>query len=322
MSARKRIAWGLLASLGLAVGIGPLLVPIPPLADTVPPQELADPDSRFVTVNGLKVHYKIAGRGEPVFVLLHGFGASVFSWRKVMPELAELGTVVAYDRPAFGLTERPLRWQGPNPYAFETQVDLLIGLMDALGVRRAILVGHSAGAPVAFQAALAHPERVQALVVVGPAIYADGGPPAWLRPLLRLPQAQHLGLLIVRELLIRRGDALIRSAWHDPQRVDAETLAGYRKPLRAENWDRALWELVVASRPSRLRDRLGEISVPVLVITGDDDRLVPPDQSRRLAQALPYARLVLLPACGHVPQEECPEAFMQAVRQHLDFLAP
>jgi pimeloyl-ACP methyl ester carboxylesterase len=322
VSARKRIALGFLVSLGMAVGIGPLLIPLPPLPDTVPPQELADPDSRFLAVNGLKVHYKMAGRGEPVFVLLHGFGASVFSWRKVMPELAASGTAVAYDRPAFGLTERPLRWQGPNPYALETQVDLLIGLMDALGVRRAILMGHSAGARVAFQTALTYPERVQALVAVGPAIYAGEGVPTWLQPVLRLPQARRLGLLIVRELLAQRGDALIRSAWHDPRLVDAETIAGYRKPLRVENWDQALWELVVAGRPSRIDDRLEEITVPVLVITGDDDRLVPPDQSQRLARALPDARFVILPNCGHVPQEECPEAFMQAVRQHFNFLAP
>jgi pimeloyl-ACP methyl ester carboxylesterase len=87
--------------------------------------------------------------------------------------------------------------------------------------------------------------------------------------------------------------------------------------LRAEDWDRALWELTAASHPLGLEDRLDEIGVPVLVITGDDDRIVPTEQSVRLASELPDAKLVVIPDCGHVPHEECPEAFLKAVRAFL-----
>ncbi|MBC8263534.1 MAG: hypothetical protein H8E47_05355 [Anaerolineales bacterium] len=105
------------------------------MEDTVPPQQLADPDSRFVDINGLQVHYKMAGQGGPALVLLHGFGASVFSWREVMEPLAEIGTVIAFDRPAFGLTERPVpgEWEGESPYRAEAQVELTVGLLDELG---------------------------------------------------------------------------------------------------------------------------------------------------------------------------------------------
>ena len=77
-------------------------------------------------------------------VLLHGFGASVFSWRDVMAPLAELGRVVGFDRPAYGLTQRPLpgEWMGENPYSADAQVTLTLGLMNELGVDRAILVGN------------------------------------------------------------------------------------------------------------------------------------------------------------------------------------
>lgn len=321
MLTRGRVVLGLSIAVGLIVVVGPLLVPVPPLTDTVPPRQLADPDSRFAQVNGVTLHYKVAGQGEPVFVLLHGFGASVFSWHKVMPELAALGKVVAYDRPAFGLSERPLQWAGQNPYSPEAQVDQLFGLMDTLGIERAILVGNSAGGTVALRAALARPERVQAVIAVDAAVYGTGGAPGFIRPLLRTPQLRRLGPLIVRRL-IRRGDDLIRQAWHDPSRIDPATWEGYHKPLRAQNWDRALWELVAASRAGDLADRLAELTLPVLVITGDDDRIVPTEQSLHLAQDLPHARLVVLPNCGHLPQEECPEDFLQAVREHLDFLIP
>ena len=116
--------------------IGPFLVPVPPLEDVVPPQELADPDSHFIDVDGTAVHYKQYGVGQPVMILLHGFGASVFSWREVGEPLAAYGTVLAYDRPAFGLTERPLPdiRRRENAYDLPSQVDLLFGFMDALGV--------------------------------------------------------------------------------------------------------------------------------------------------------------------------------------------
>lgn len=307
--------WWLICGTGLLllVLVGPFLVPVPPPEGTVPPEALADPDSRFVEINGLRVHYKMIGQGEPVFVLLHGFGASLYSWNAVFAPLGEMGTVIAYDRPAFGLTERPLNWEGENPYSPQSQVDLLLGLLDHFGVERAILVGNSAGGTVAMNFTLQHPDRVRALILVAPAVYIGGGMPGALRWLLRTPQMRHLGPLLVRQIQTR-GPQLIELAWYDPSRVPPETLALYKKPLQAENWDRALWELTVVSEPSGLADRLGEFTLPVLVVTGDTDRIVPTEQSVRLAEELPNAQLVVIPQAGHVPHEECPDLFLQAVR--------
>jgi len=301
--------------------VGPFLVPVPPLENTVPPEQLADPDSRFINVDDLRVHYKITGEGEPTLILLHGFGASTFSWREVMEPLGEVGTVIAFDRPAFGLTQRPLSWEeGENPYTPQAQVAILVGLMDQLNVDQAVLVGNSAGGTVAANAALHHPDRVSALVLVDAAIYEGGGAPSWVRPLLNTPQMDHLGPLLARQLEAR-GDAFIDSAWHDPGKITPEIRAGYREPLRAQNWDRALWELTKASRELSLDQRLDEITMPSLVITGDDDRIVPTEQSIRLARELPQAELVVIPDCGHLPHEECPEPFLDAVERFLRELA-
>ena len=152
----------ILTVLVLIVLIGPFLIPVPPLENTVPVEQLVDADSKFVEVNGVNVHYKTWGEGAPTFVLLHGFGASVFSWHEVVEPLAQYGTVIAYDRPAFGLTERPLEWEGESPYGPQAQVDIVIGLMDALKVEKATLVGNSAGGTVSMQVALQYPERVDA----------------------------------------------------------------------------------------------------------------------------------------------------------------
>lgn len=303
--------------------VGPFLIPVPPLEDTVPPEQLADADSHFVEVEGITLHYKQKGEGDPVLVLLHGFGASTFSWREVMTPLAEKGTVIAFDRPAFGLTERPLRdteaWPGYNPYSYAAQPRLTVGLMDALNVESAILVGNSAGGTVAMLTALAYPERVEALILVDAAVYVGGGTPALIRPLLNTPQMRHLGPLIARRIR-DWGVEFGRSAWHDPDKIPPEFWEGYQRPLMAENWDRALWELTSSSRRPDLPARLEELTLPTLVITGDDDRIVPTEESVRLAQEMPNADLVVLSECGHVPQEECPEPWLDAVDEFVNRL--
>jgi pimeloyl-ACP methyl ester carboxylesterase len=318
---KKRIALVFVAILLLVLLVGPFLVPVPPLEGTRPPQALADPDSQFLEINGLSVHVKTRGQGEPVFVLLHGFGASLYSWQAVMEPFSQLGTVIAYDRPAFGLTERPLSWEGQNPYGPEAQVALVIGLLDHFGIQQAILVGNSAGGTVAMQTALAHPERVSALILVDPAVYNGGGAPSWTRLLFSTPQMRHLGPLVARQILTR-GPELIETAWHDPSQIPPETIVLYRKPLQAENWDKALWELTLASHASGLAERLKEFSLPVLVITGDDDRIVPTADSIRLAGELPDAQLTVIPDAGHVPHEERPAAFMKAVLDFLKTMTP
>ncbi len=316
-----RTAAGGVIGVSLLVLVGPFLVPVPPLPDVHPPEELADADSRFVEAGGLRLHYKTAGAAQDdmPLLLLHGFGASLFSWHKVMPALGERRLTVAFDRPAFGLTERPLpgEWgKGQNPYTLQAQAAQAVALLDALNISRAVWVGHSAGGTVALLAALTYPERVGALVLVAPAVYADGGFPAWLSPLLHTPQARHLGPLLARSLQ-KRGPQIIEMAWHDPAQITVEDLAGYTRPLQAENWDRALWELTLARQPVRLPDRLDQIAVPVLVITGDDDRIVPTGQSVRLAQALPQAQLIMASSCGHLPHEEKPDEFLAAVFEWL-----
>ncbi len=145
----------------------PLVVPIPDL-DTKPLSELTDPDSQFVRIDNLNVHYKQAGTGSPAIILLHGFGASEFSFREVMEPLSSIGSVYAYDRPGFGLTDRPLaeEWNDENPYSLRGQKQMLLDFMNEMGIEKAVLVGNSAGGTVATLIALENPEKVSALILV------------------------------------------------------------------------------------------------------------------------------------------------------------
>jgi pimeloyl-ACP methyl ester carboxylesterase len=321
---RRSRVWRILlfvfAGLVVLLVVVPYLIPIPRLENTVPPEQLADADSAFGTIEGLRFHFKLLGSGSPTFVLLHGFGASLFSWREVLAPLSRKGSVLAYDRPAFGLTERPLQWQGDNPYALSSQLEQLVAWLDRLQATEAILVGNSAGGTIAAEMALRYPERVQALILVDPAIYDSGGISWFVRSLLQFPPFRRLGPLLVRSIG-SNGIDLLKSAWHDPTQITPEILAGYQKPLQADDWDRALWEFTLANVGSDLGDRLRELEVPTLVLTGDDDRIVPTEQSVRAASEIPGAKLVVIPNCGHVPQEEKPQEFLSALEEFLVHLS-
>jgi pimeloyl-ACP methyl ester carboxylesterase len=338
---RIKVSLWILALLAAFILVGPLLVPVAPLAGLKPARELAWPGSAWVRVGALDVHVEAwldgaarttsdrhlsppAAAPARAYALLHGFGASTRSWNQVLPWLSEAALAVAHDRPAFGLTDRPLgeRWTAEtNPYGTAAQVGTTLGVLDALGIDRAVLFGHSAGGTIAVQMALQHPERVAGLVLVAPAVYAGGGAPGWSRAILNTPQMARLGPLIARQFGGEQGEAFLRSSFFDPGKLTPEILAAYRHPLQVEGWDLALWELVKSSRESTVANALANVRVPVLVITGAEDAIVPAEQSQRLAQDLVGvpggAAYIELAGCGHLPHEECAAAFETAVRGWL-----
>lgn len=294
-----------------------------PAPGTVPPQALAGPDGRFTTLADVEVHHQVAGPDDgPAVVLLHHFYGSVATWRHSLDALADPYRVAAFDRPGFGLTERPQRdeWGERNPYTRAASVGVTLDLLDELEARDAVLVGASAGGTVALETYAAAPERVRALVLVAPAITGDVGAPGFLRPVLRSPQAERLGPRLVRRLAGEVDRDRVAGGWADPTRATDDDVAAYATPLRVQGWDRGLWHVFSAEPPPNLSDLLPTIDVPTLVVSGDRDRTIAPRFNRRTASRIPGARYVELERCGHTPHEECPEAFNAAVRSFLDEL--
>ncbi|MDP2872143.1 MAG: alpha/beta hydrolase [Bacillota bacterium] len=290
---------------------------------TVPSRELGGERSRWFQRDGYAVHYQATGEGEPALLLMHGFGASLFSWHKVMEPLSAFGRVIAYDRPGFGITERPLpgSWADPTPYGDDENIWTAAALAaEAGGSGNLVLVGHSAGGRLAVLAALRHPDKVAALVLVAPALGRHPGFPGWVRALAATRAGRLVGPRLLRWLIARAG-RLIGLAWHDSSRLRQEDIEGYRLPLQARDWDRGLWEVVIASQPAALTGELGRLQMPVLFITGDDDRIVPAYETRANAARVPNGRMVVISECGHIPHEERPELFLAAVSSFLSTLS-
>jgi pimeloyl-ACP methyl ester carboxylesterase len=171
---------------------------------------------------------------------------------------------------------------------------------------------------VAVLTALTYPERISALVLVDPALYGEMSP-GWLQVLSGIPQVDRVAPFLVRSIQ-DRGVEIIYRAWHNPDLVTEDVVAAYKEPLQLASWDRALWEYSKVAGDAAVGDRLGELDLPVLVVTGDDDQVVPTAESVRAAKDIPGAQLAVFSDCGHVPNEECPQDVLASVQPFLERL--
>lgn len=269
--------------------------------------------SRFIDVDGVRVHYQEAGdEHAPALVLIHGFASSTLVWSKVFLKLAEAGyRVIALDLLGYGYSAKPRNGE----YTIAGQAKLLTRLLDKLGIRRAIFVGSSYGGAVATTCALDYPDRVEKLILVGT---VNNNRPLDFT-LMRLFGSPLFGdvvspLLIGSRRLLRRRMKRVydRHEWVlDERRVDARHL-----PLRAAGTQRAIIRTVRGWDAERISRDAHLITQPTLLLWGENDREIPLADGERLHDEIPGSRLVIFRECGHLPHEEYPEAFTNVV---IDF---
>jgi len=205
-----------------------------------------------------------------------------------------------------------------NPYGMKANIELLRGLMDALKIEKVILVGNSAGGGVAVAFGLEYPERVDSLILVDPGVGGGRGPqfPAWALPLMWTPQMRHVGQLMMRDYQESLPQTIERE-WFDKTKLADEIRQEPLKIFQIENWDRAFYELTFAPAYPELRPLLPQLTVPVFIVAGAEDRLIRSWYFEAVGTEIPNAKLSLIPSCGHVPQEECPDEFMREVVNYL-----
>jgi pimeloyl-ACP methyl ester carboxylesterase len=265
----------------------------------------------FVTAAGVRVHYVRAGDGRPV-VYVHGAKGSVYDFTlSVGGRLAERHTAVAMDRPGSGFSGRPATGEN-SPQA---QAAVLRVAAAELGLERPILLGHSFGAAVALAWALAAPEDVAAVVTLGGYVLPIGGPPAWVVALLRSPTTLRVVGVVGRSRLGRPlVEGAVKRAFSPdtppPEYVAvAPRLALQTANLISDGEDRKAAEVGLAA----LRPLYPGLLVPLVIVVGDQDRMVPPTLSERLHALVPGSELVHVPRAGHMPQFTAPDAVIAAV---------
>ncbi len=313
----SRVLLGLL----VAALIVPFLIPVE-TSGTKTYQEAAGSGASFTKAQGIDVYTDVTEfdcsqdsdcENPPVFFLLHGFGANTFSYRFVTEPLSAYGDVIAYDRPGFGFTQRPSSWEGENTYGSAGN-DLILDelIAEYASNREVFLVGHSAGGTQAAQYVVDNPGAVTGLILISPAILTTGGSPSGFNWIFSIPQLDHLGPLLVSSIASSGMDLLDRS-WFDKSKITDEITAGYRAPLEIIGWEEGFWEFNRAPRSFDVKDRLSEIKIPTLLITGDTDVVVATADTEALATLIEGSSLVVIPKSGHLAQEETPVETMQAI---------
>ncbi|MEY4975994.1 MAG: 2-hydroxy-6-oxononadienedioate/2-hydroxy-6-oxononatrienedioate hydrolase [Pseudomonadota bacterium] len=269
---------------------------------------LAAPDD-MRSVGPWRLHVRDSGpRDAPAVVLLHGFGSSLQTWDDWAEGLSKTHRVIRLDLPGSGLSP-------PDPahdYSDARSLQMLLALLDELGVQRASLVGHSMGGRIAWTLAARHPERTERLVLVAPDGFASFGieygkamdvPASWGLMRHALPRA-----------VLRMN---LQAAYARPESLTEARVTRYHELLRAPGARRAMLDRLrqtVLQAPVPL---LRQIRAPTLLVWGEADAMIPFVHAQDYLQAIAGSRLAAFAGTGHLPQEEAAQASLQAVAAFL-----
>ncbi len=272
---------------------------------------------RRVTVDGMSTQYLEAGAGSPL-LLMHGYEQSATSWRWVIPALARTHRVLALSLPGHGDSDPAVGGYAPGRDLAPFVADFL----DTLGVGALDVVGNSVGGAVALRLALADPQRVRTLTLVGSAgLGRDVNP---LLALAALPVIGELAILLSRvpggDLLRTTMSAamLFAQPWRVPPEFFTEQHALGRRAGHLEAataMARALFD--VNGQREVLLDQLHTLTMPTLVVWGGCDYVLPAYQAQAAVDRLPAGRLAVFPDCGHLPHVECPDRFAAVLSEFL-----
>lgn len=255
------------------------------------------------------------GVGPPL-ILLHGLGASTFTWRRIAPALARTHRVILIDLKGFGRSDKPF----DDRYTAADQAALIAAFIRRRGLGGVTLIGHSFGGTVALRTALilnGEPGRLARLVLIDvPALKQDFGEGA---EVLRTPGVPYAAMALAPPELMAR--ILLRLVSAPGRRIPESDVRGYAAPfydLGSRHAFIATAQAILSANTRRLGADYGAITQPTLLVWCRRDRIVPLATGRRLARRLPDARLRVLGRCNHLPQDEVPGALLATLRPFLD----
>lgn len=276
-----------------------------------------DFEKQKIEVGGLRTRYLTAGTGPPL-VLLHALGESALDWRWVLPVLARTHRVYAPDLPGFGGSGKPVADYSPAFFA-----RFIAGYLEALEVERTAMVGNSLGGLVALRLALSEPARVSALALIDSAGLGREASYALRSP--TIPGYGELSMTWAKTPLGATQRAWLKSRllFARPERVPAEWFNEQHRLAQLPGFLEAALAALRAQINLRgqrevLLDRLPRLQIPTLVVWGASDRIFPPSQAREAIARLKHGSLDLIPDCGHLPQIEHPDLFIDALGRFLD----
>lgn len=262
-------------------------------------------------IDGISMYYEEGGnfRSADTIVLLHGFLSSSFCFRMLVPHLTKDFHIISVDLPPFGYSDKTKKFH----YSYKNMASTVLRLLKELGVQRFSVAGHSMGGQIALNMMLQAPEKIEKGILL-----ASSGYYARAKRHHRLASYLPFFPVFVKHFLGKTGViGNLKSVVHNQALIDESMIRGYAEQFEDERIFSALALLLRHREGDLSEETLRQIQTPCLLIWGDHDKIVPVAIGKKLAQDLPYARLVILKETGHLVPEEKPKEVYEEIRSFL-----
>jgi pimeloyl-ACP methyl ester carboxylesterase len=259
--------------------------------------------------DGIGIKYHELGTGDTI-IFLHGFGASSYCWRHVSAALSLKYRVILIDLKGFGLSDKPL----DEKYSASDQADIIINFIRKNNIQNVTLAGHSFGGAVTLLTYLKLSEEgdnpIKSLILIDSAAYKQKIPS--FIAMLRIPVINKLILSILPDNFVVKW--ILKESFYDDKKITDEMIKTYVSLKRLPGAQYALIktaEQLTLPHLDEITEKYKEIKAPVLIIWGREDEITPLSIGQRLEKDIPNSKLVIIPQCGHIPQEEKPSEKIQ-----------
>ena len=261
------------------------------------------------------INYLDHGSGTPI-LLLHGFGASSYSWRHVTAHFSANYRVLSIDLKGFGLSDRPADFN----YSLKEQGNIVTEFIRDKQLENTTLIGHSLGGAVALVVYLTMQDiwrnAIQRLILIDSVSYPQHFP--FFIQLLRTPVLNRLAFALLPNKMMTR--LILKTAFFDDSKITEEMVKIYGSYVGLKGSPHALSttaQQIIPEDMNRIIDKYKSIKAPVLVIWGGNDTIIPLSIGEKLAGEIANAQFKVIERCGHVPQEECPEQTLRSIDAFL-----
>jgi pimeloyl-ACP methyl ester carboxylesterase len=265
----------------------------------------------------IQINYEIHGNGNSTIVFLHGFGASVETWRDIQSPLSKGNTLIFLDLKGFGLSSKP----DDGKYSLDDQAEIVLAFLKTYHFHDITLVGNSYGGAVSVIAYLKDRSdnargNVRRLILIDAAAYEQVFP--FFIDILRKPIINWIVMNLVPTQIM--AGFILHYLFYDASKVSEERIARHAEYLgQPGSYDSFVdcARQIIPANPDSISALIKTIAVPTLIIWGENDPAIPLEHGQRLHRDIQNSQLVIIPNCGHMPQEESPDETVKALLNYL-----
>ena len=282
--------------------------------EEMPIKELASDNDKFISIEEREIRYRISGEDDnPNIILIHGFGNSINTWRKVIPKLEQHYRVTVLDLIGFGLSEKPEYYD----YSNKNQARTISLFAEALNLGEFIIGGHSLGGAIAVHVALNN-EQTTGMVLFNPGIITTGVPEFTrylnlIFPFARVSAKQFSD----RDFRVQ----FLKNSFIDPSIVTDEVIDNIMLGVKTEGYMKGTTSMMNKFYVANEKELLPEINVPTLIVFGQEDRTKSLEEALTLNQNIRGSKLTLIEKVGHYVQEEAPFLVSESVIKEIQYLS-